>query len=675
MPNSSDESAAEGVGLLQNDASDSETMSSGSEDGSDQGNGFLDVEASESGHSDSDDDSSDSDSDDASILGGGRRSRGPRAYFPHFKKLPIEMRHRIWQYFCPDLQPSPRVFSFQMMPSPKQSVISESATLENQIAHVNAMLGVHRESRELALKVFPDALAIRQGRGTVRFNKQRDVVLINGHHRPWEYNAFVPGFSEHVVNLALDLEFDESPGGMRILAAFPNLVNFYAFNWHNEGRASGSLRWCASDKTHRYEIQHLRKDLRVGEDLHFIYCFPDVFKHRNFAEKYASAADDAKEALETLVEEAALKDEDVKHISKLNFWRMTCFGWDAADRFPAFVAKYRSLDPDAPSEDGEDDEDPEDDDSDSDSDHNEYESDGIDDRPLDEQSLDEDDDPLDTRLESEDEEEGGASDFGGFSPLRGEDGSMLVDGDDRAAGFSSIEPDSDGGERRRRGFRRAVFDSEDEDEDDEVEEVTQGASSRAPVVPSDDEDEEEEKPSQSTNRRRRVVVSDDEDEEEEEEEEEKPARPAGRRARVLLSDDEDEDEDEGGAGVGGAETRDDSDEEPAGKPLSLAEKLQRNRRENPIPDEEDFEEESSEEESSEEEAPPKRVSLAQKLMAHRRRNLIEEEEEEGSEGSEDDDEDDEEDEDEDEDRNGMFMNMADEGESDDEEDQDDEDQY
>lgn len=673
MPDSSEESTAEGVGLLQNDASDSdsdsETMSSGSdsEDGSVKGtgDGFLDVEASESGDSDSDDDS---DSDEASILGGGRSSRGPRAYFPHFKKLPIEMRHRIWEFFCPDLHHSPRVFTFQMLPNPKQSSIWESSTLENQIAHVNAMLGVHRESRAFALKAFPDALAIRQGRRTVRFNKQRDVVLINSHSRTWNHNASVPGFSEHVLNLALNVEIDEEPRSLQILAAFPNLVNFYTLNWHNEGRTPGSLRWCASDKTLRYEIQHLQRDFRIGEDMHFIYCWPDLVNHRDFAEEHASAAHDAEVALGILAQEAAesmdfaMEDEDVKRISKINFWRMTCFGWGAADRFPAFLAKYRGLDPDVPSE---DDERSSDDDDEDDSDHDEYESDGIDDRPLDEQSLDEEDDLLDTRLESEDEEDGGASDFGGFSPLRGEVGDLP------AAGFSSPEPESDGGDRRRRGIRRAVVDSEDEDEDDEIEEVTRGSSSRAPVVLSDDEDEE--KPSQGTSRRRRVVVSDDEDEEEEDP---KPARPAGRRARVLPSDDEDEDEDEdeGGAGVSGVETKDDdSDDEPARKPLSLAEKLQRNRRQDPISDEEGSEG-SSEEESSEEEAPPKRVSLAQKLMAHRRRNPIESEEEDSEGSIVDDDDEEDEDEDEDEDERGMFMSMADEGESDDEEDED-EDQY
>ncbi|OHE97105.1 hypothetical protein CORC01_07546 [Colletotrichum orchidophilum] len=696
MPDSSDESGPDGVGLVQNDASDRESLGSesGTEAGDDNGQGFLDVEASESGNSDSDDSSSDSGSEDASILGEFRR-RAPRIFFPEFRRLPIELRHRIWQYFCPDLAPSPRVFSFQVLPNPKQDSIWESATLENQIASVNAMLRVHHESREIALKAFPDTLAIREGRRIVRFNKERDVVHLNGVKRVWSHNASIPGFSENVVNLAMDgsgLDANE----IRLLVAFPNLKNLFDFQFHNDRRIPHRLRWCASDQIHSYEIQQLQKDMRVGEDLHFVYCWPDVKQHLEFAQKRLSKdevwVDIFTELLE-MVEENSLymNPDEVARLEEISYWPMTCFGWDAADRFEAFRAKHGVSDGDGPAADDSEDEDKDgsEDDSEDDSDQNEYESEGIDDGSIHEESADEDEDDLlvDTQQASDDEEGGGGvSDFGGFSPLADED-STLFDGNGPThptAHWSSPEPESGDDQQPRGGRRRRRVASSDEDEEsgdeEEAEDSGRSTSRRGPIVLSDEEDEAEdeaeEKPSQSTTRRGRVVLSDDDDEVEEEAEE--APRPAGRRARVLPSDDEDEDDDEGGADIANKEeTREgsDSEDEDAGakKPLSLAEKLARNRRDNPVSeDDEESEEESSE---SEEEAPPKAMSLAQKLMTHRRRNPVASESEDEDEGSvvgSDDDLEDEEDEDEEDDENGMFMNLADEGESGDEEGNEDE---
>ncbi|KAJ0382759.1 hypothetical protein COL922a_011878 [Colletotrichum nupharicola] len=696
MTDSSDESATEGVGLVQNDASDLEN--SVDSEVEDQGTGFLDVEASESGDSDSEasDDSSDEESDYDDILGAGSsRKAQPKAVFTQFKKLPIELRHRIWQYFCPDLDRSPRVLSFQMVCSPTQDVIWESATLDNQIRAVDAMLGLHQESREIALKAFPDTLAIREGRRIVHFNKERDIVHINGHRKEWAHNAVIPGFSENVLHLAADIDYFQLKE-MQTLASFPEVINFYKFEWHNEGRPPKKLRWCASDKIHRYELQQLQRECRIGEDLHFVYCWPDVDKHPEFAAKHASEQFAAMDGLDELGDELRetilegdpdLEAETVgewdvmfEQLCDIKYWRMTCFGWDAADKFPVFLAKHGDAREYNPNEDEEGDEVGESSEED-DSDQNEYESDGIDDATIDEESVNEDPDvddlEIDGSQESEDDEDGGASDFGGFSPLRDEDGgSMLVDGDVSAAQFSSPEPEAAGDRPRGRGGRPLVV-----LDDDDEEEETEGQDSQPPArrrqrefikIDSeiDDEDDEEEQPAQSTTRRRRVVVSDDEDEDEEDEGE-KPARPAGRRARVLPSDDEEEDEDDGGAEVGNDKSKAESDEEDepsrAKKPLSLAEKLQRNRQQNPISDE------SEEQESSEEDAPPKKMSLAEKLMAYRRKNPIESESEPETEGTIGvDDTDDEEDEKEDEDEeSGMFMNMAEESESGDEQDEDD----
>ncbi|KAK2056754.1 hypothetical protein LY76DRAFT_594859 [Colletotrichum caudatum] len=706
MSESSDESGPEGAGLVQNDASDSE--SSGSDSGAENGNGngngdgtaFLDVEASESLDGDSDN-PSDSDSDDESILGEGRR-RAPRVFFPEFRRLPIELRHRVWQFFCPDLALSPRVLSFQVVCSPKQDSIWESATLENQIAAASAMLAVHHESRELALKAFPDTLAIREGRRVVRFHKQRDVVHLNSPKKTWRHNMHVPGFSENVVNLAMDI--DLSPWELQLLLAFPNLRNVFDLTWHNDRRIPHRMGWCASDRVHRYEIEQLRKNVHTGEDFHFVYCWPDVENHHDFAQEKAGMTERFEAAMtevEEIREERSdfMEDEDVARLGEIDYWQMMCFGWDAADRFEAFVAKQGVAGGDVPAADDDDESDDEEsgsDESDDSSDQNEYESEGIDDATIDGESGDEDEDDLavDTRHGSDDEDDQvGASDFGGFSPLRDESGGMMVDGSGAAAHFSSPEPES-GDDRPRPGGRRArqimSSDGDDDDEEEEeeeeeeegegkVEEPSRGASRRSAVVLSDDDEDEEkeddEGPPRGTGRRSRVVLSDDDDDEEDEAAA-KPARPSGRRARVLPSDDEDEDEDvdedEGGVDVQTKGGSDDGGEQAGagagGKPLSLAEKLARNRRDNPVSDE--SAEDSEEGEEGEKQAPPKRMSLAQRLMTHRKRNPIESESDTdgGSEGSVVDDEDDVEDEDESEEdgESGMFMSMADEGESDDE---------
>ncbi|KAL2877629.1 hypothetical protein SGCOL_007159 [Colletotrichum sp. CLE4] len=699
MPDSSDESYHDGVGLMQNDASDRESSvsESGTEAGHDPGQGFLDVEASEEGNSDSDD-SSESDSEDASILGEFRR-KSPRVFFPEFRRLPIELRHRIWQYFCPDLGPSPRVFSFQVLPNPRQDTIWESTPLENQIAAVDAMLRVHHESRDIALKAFPDTLAIREGRRSIRFNKERDVVHLNGIKRVWDHNLKVPGFSEKIVNLAMDganLDANE----LRLLLAFPNLKNLFDFQWHNDRRIPHRLRWCASDLVHNYELQQLRKDVDVGEDLHFVYCWPDLTQppQREFALKRKLSKDeiwiDLFTELFDMVEEGSLylKPDEAERLEEVSYWPMQCFGWDAADRFDAFRAKHGAVKAENPAADGSEDdkgdesEDDSEENSDDSSDQNEYESDGIDDGSIHEESVDEDEDDLliDTQQASDDEEGGGdVSDYGGFSPLADED-STLFDGNgpiNPAAHWSSPEPGSGEDEQPRRGRRRRQVASSDEDEEsaeeEEAEDSRRSTNRRGPMVISDDENEEdEEQPSQPSSRRGRVVLLDDEDDDEEAEAE-KPAKPVGRRARVLPSDDDDEDDDEGGADIANKEeTREGSNSEDedvgAKKPLSLAEKLARNRRDNPVSEEESSSESSEEEEEEEEEAaPPKTMSLAQKLMTHRRRNPIASESEDEPEGSvvgsEDDDLEDEEDEDEEDDEHGMFMNLADEGESGDEE--------
>lgn len=110
-----------------------------------------------------------------------------RTTFP-FRRLPIELRLYVWKAYCDDMTPDPRILSFdieygQFYSSARRRVctrVQPGTFLPEQTRELRRMLAVHRESRHMALGLFPDTLAwgSAQSGPLVRFNKSRDICLL-----------------------------------------------------------------------------------------------------------------------------------------------------------------------------------------------------------------------------------------------------------------------------------------------------------------------------------------------------------------------------------------------------------------------------------------------------------------------------------------------------------------
>ncbi|XXH01978.1 hypothetical protein Hte_008342 [Hypoxylon texense] len=515
-------------------------------------NGFIDAEAIESDDFDESESESGSDESDGE----------PSAVFSRFMELPPELRERVWELSVPDLKEH-RVFTLMHMRTRGHDAdeLWETTLLPQQTAPARAMLGTHSESRAIALKHYPDTIDIRGGRGILRFHSERDVILLAPtHRRPSSLNGFISLFS-NVKYLAFSiLELDEShypiPLDLYRPDLLPNLKATFLCNDHH-AHSKSKLGWCASDSVHQYSTREVEmiEDVYAGEELTYLYCWPDLEK--------------------TLVSGNVQPRPVMMNWHNQPVWPMVTFDFaKGLDRYQK-VCKLVSgvgLDEQDDSSSSESDSDG--------STEDEYESDGIDDATIDndsDESGDEDDLVVQSGSEEEEEayedEEENVSVFNGFSPLRQEEeGPELHVGDDVGiANFSSLEPESpnhDGNE--------SSLDVSDEE------------------------------PVQKTVRqKRRIVVSDDEHDSEEESDQ-MPSRPA-KRSRIVLSDTEDEDNDDGDQVVEGhgsrpaGESEDDEEEEAEdpdeteveepvkAKPMSIFEKLGRFRDENPVPQDSDDE--------------------------------------------------------------------------------------
>ncbi|KAI2782784.1 hypothetical protein F4815DRAFT_460706 [Daldinia loculata] len=490
------------------------------ESGLDDANGFLDMEAAESdGESENSDDTS---------------STKEQFFFPQFKSLPPELRARIWEFFDPDLRTKARVFHMIIRTNPIE--FWRSATLIEQTAPARAMLATHHESRALALKSYPDTLDLHRGSGVIRYNSERDVILlsISSILGPNDIEEFFSSLG-NIKYLAFNyLRAANEEILYSRLATHPTLKEiFYCYDCYEY--SSRDLMWCISDSVQRFYTQQTEYDAVLGpQPLRSMFCWPDLENHREFAEEHAQTT--------------------VGHSKPLKIWSMIEFGYDEG------VLRYERLEasgerPEGWSSDME---------SEHDSDlasEDEYESEGIDDATIDSDGgSNEDDDDLVVQSGSD---EDNLSTFNGFSPIRDENSDLHLDGEIEVGNFSSLEPESPN-----------HYDNASE------------------------QDGSDEEPVQKTARRkRRIVSSDDEDDPNDEcdEEVKMPSRPA-KRSRVVLSDTEDEGDEDGdedtkqGRDIAyeSEESDEPEDEEPVKtKSMSLFEKLKQYRQENPVPPDSD----------------------------------------------------------------------------------------
>ncbi|KAI0844063.1 hypothetical protein F5Y00DRAFT_212219 [Daldinia vernicosa] len=491
------------------------------ESGFDGANPFLDMEAAES------DDESDN-SEDASPI-------TEQFFFPQFRSLPPELRARIWEFFDPSLRAKARVFHMLLRINPME--FWRSAPLIEQTAPARAMLATHHESRALALKSYPDTLDVHRGRGVIRYNSERDVVLlsISSILAPTDLEEFFSSLGNTKYLAFNHLRAVNEEILYPRLATHPTLKGiFYCYDCYE--LPPRDLTWCISDSIQRFYIQQIEYDTVLGpQPLESMYCWPDLENHRKFAEEHAQAT--------------------FGHAKPLKIWTMVEFafeqGFKRYERLEASGGRTEEWSSDTES--GYD--------SNSAS-EDEYESEGIDDATIhSDGGSNEDEDDLVVQSGSD---EDNSSTFDGFSPIQDENPELHLDGEIEIgiANFSSfVVPESPN-----------HYDNASEQ---------------------DDSDEE---PVQKTARRkRRIVSSDDEDDinGERDEEVKMPSRPA-KRSRIVLSDTEDEDDEDGdedtkqGHNISyeseESDEPEDEDEEPVKtKSMSLFEKLKQYRQENPLP--------------------------------------------------------------------------------------------
>ncbi|KAM7196879.1 hypothetical protein V8F20_006846 [Naviculisporaceae sp. PSN 640] len=637
---------------------------------------LLDMSAEEDDEGDeSDGGSESSDSEDSmdGYLNRMERSESPELhFFPQFKRLPIELRYRIWELFCPEILADRRVYPFcvrvvqHRISGERSTHISPDIHLDLMTESSRTVLAVHRESRELARRVFPDTLPFPGG--TLRFNKAKDVILMNEpDYRSIrrELTPLEPSTMNQIRNIAFtslsmtDYDFPLQLWNKTPLLKFWEDPGMIYFRQLADDERRHRLYWCGDKDQHHYRVEVCELgEHGLRERVEYHYVWPNVDKHPRVLENYIDSEDLPDDLTYDKWVESLVDEEQFYRTSIFPNRRDVDVFDQIRDRFlpilqpmVEFMTPYSNrlfeklaqvADGDAPSDifssdfDEYESEEPD-----------EYESSGIDDSDVEEDSensADEEDDLVVVDDDSGDEStDGGASTFAGFSPPHDRDSSpvearelpRMIDltEDDDGAKFSSPEPepeddeshtikgsDSDEEEkdeedvrgRRPRTRRRGVIDESDEGEETGV--VEQEASSKARkrkrVLDSDDEeeviedDEEEEAPRKRsrTSRSRRdsgliVLPSDDS------EEEIIKMREHARRARAIIIDDEDEDEDEEAGGSHRSSSDGDSEseeEEETKKPMSLMERLALHRRDNPIPGDSNDEEDEDEDPDIEE---------------------------------------------------------------------------
>lgn len=715
-----------GVG---SDSDDGESLSSDA----DQQNHFFDLEASEEGS----DAASEGQSDTADVF----HSHS----FPQFMRLPMELREMVWKAFCPDLDTAPRVFEVHYVyPDNLSDYFRYGVQVESQVRSMRTLLAVHRESRFLGLKFSPDRIEIPGEDGFVPCSMNRDIIYLTwdnpivwSHFEPLELLAQVANGVQNVA-IALDAQ---PPAHMNngAFAALRSLKNVFVVGEAEEAATRG-LAFCVSGKSHEYHIQMEEMEPGLGEDLEMAFCWPNpeiwgdsgdedfttgkfhtmVFDgdhhlvnsegeflsnhshHTIFGDwgyaieatrMFASHDSVEEEDDDEQEEEGLAEDRDIK------VWPMARFVFEGIERLEQMKAWKRPWD-EWESED------------DSDDSPDEYESDGIDDEPIDDFIATDDEDDLPPHLV---QLLGGSPDLHNYPPAQFSSESEDQDPD----GVESSDEAASRGHSAR--SRPHVVESSSEDESATVEASSRSTSTRPRPGPTlgdsdddlDDEEDGEPQPAGGVNRRTRrraahVLSVDSEDDVEDVEEGSRPGR-----AIAVLDSDEDEDGGEserrpsrsdvsGRPRVRKYAVPEDSDDEPVGpaadlqeapqefrfmKPraapntvptdseqdLGLSRRATRRARAAQASDSDSEDKDGDEDSSDEEPPPPKRMSLAKRLQIEHKQSRAArpaaESDEEGSAGSGGASDDDEGEDEDTSDGDGIVMGMAEEGEEDEEADE------
>ncbi|KAK6082981.1 hypothetical protein SCUP515_02215 [Seiridium cupressi] len=445
------------------------------ESSADEINEFLDIEAVESGPDDNDVEHS----------------------FPQFRRLPIELRYHIWYFFDPYMRAPARVFNFQLVKTRYDKPLSvwPGATLTQQITPAKTILSVHRESRALASKFYPDTAAL--GGETIPVHKARDIFRFEG---PWQeelgshQDGSIASILKGVRQVALDRgdadQYDDEDITQLIsnstFADLPDLETIYLCHSASECRTE-DIQWSVLDSTHKFYLRTEQEQSGVGEDLQYMYCWPSITNEVEESETIRPFKNDPER------EYSGPGPQAFQTANGKNVFDMIEFAFDSGliDFYDIREAVFAGNIANHEFSDGE---------TASDSEENEYGSEGIDDATIDDDSGGSDsEDDLAVQRSSPQEPE---SDFRGFSPLEAEAEGFADLLEPVGTGFSSVEPESpkDAGENEsdsdnvltRKTTRRKRHIMTDSDDDE---------GSVSPDVPN------------TRHRQKRIVLSDSEDEE------------------------------------------------------------------------------------------------------------------------------------------------------------------
>jgi hypothetical protein len=606
---------------------ESEISDASDESGSDlHYGGLLDMEADESNGDDSESEESDAYQETHS--------------FPQFTRLPIELRYRIWECFCPDLAAKGRVYSFpteylsnyRSNARPGLGVMARGM-LKQQTEPARRVLAVHRESRQLALKALPDTLAFDREtcdeKGLVRFYSKRDIVHVDNIDElvDWEAQHLdghppFSGFGEHIRNLAISVntlcEFGSSQYFARQYSAlfsrlFPNVEKvFYVTIPHDH--APEHLRWCLSPVANSYYFQFWEHVTIGPVPVDQGYYWPDIENHCDLIDEELLMEEMALDLIDEGLPEAIMRLEAVGPkiyplveilcgSDKPGFdgWRSYIETGKVSWDWKEWDWKEKTSRPFLDEFNGDEDE---------------YESSGIDDSDLGEDDPGHYSDDLVVLDDDDSEQDDGVTDQEDANIREDShsqsDGEAHLTGDDHAsvARFSSPEESS------------ATLRQSDDSQDESDRPVTRPSRLKRPrgrVVASDSEDDPDDggglrKRARTGSRDNPTVLSSDDEEEEEAEDAVRKRRKV--RATPILSlpsdserGEEDLEDDNGGASSdeddqqsdesGSISASEDEGEEseggvPLSRPLSLAEKLQLHREKVPIPPSDDGESEIGE---------------------------------------------------------------------------------
>ncbi|KKY33156.1 hypothetical protein UCDDA912_g06890 [Diaporthe ampelina] len=555
-------------------------------------------------------------------------------HFPKFMQLPPEIREMVWAAFCPDLGSEPRVFELHLhtIISPPGAVhlpmvvrgIVAGPQLESQTAPMRAVLAVHRESRALALKSAPHELSLSNGE-LVRYHEERDVLFV-----ALQEDILLRGIALRFQELGIEAQSLAFPTNLAISYAddvvdlmylLPQMRRIFILNEEDDlddlGVHFRDYAWVATKMVHRYRLDTEEEgEAGLVSPVGRIFCWPDLDNHHKFAEDSVEASDESpwwkmsiaqcRDVLGDPLEwsrelnDDELPDEEkteaIDRLQNIEVWPMIRFNFsEGLDRFHNIETRGRSLPEQLSQSEGS-----------YDDTEDEYESEGIDDDPIDDSTSVDDDDDLLAQDPAQQFFHPHASSYQLLDNSSGVDelppANFSSDEDNEEHDHVTPRSDSEnesGSQTRAARPKRRVVESDSiksateteqsprppkrhsraalpdpEDYDDEGSsgvEPVRGANRRARAIPIDSEDDDEQddddvpQPSRAGRRRGRAapIDSDDDDGDDDEEEGQQPSKGRRSRGRVVQEESDEDEDGESDSQGGGAKTKDfgSSDEE------------------------------------------------------------------------------------------------------------------